>query len=386
MRGGMEMIFVLTTVESALGGIARSVPALAAAVAQAGVPTRVVGVRAPSMTVGPGSFPGCTVRFCDKRADARRTLRGWTKEASSERILYHAGVWDPLNHFVAVLGRGRRIPVIASPRSMLDPWALAHRKWKKRLAWWFYARRDFQGAAAVHATAELEAGHIRAAGYRGPVYVVPNGVDFPDQPPPRLEKGEGAPKRVLFLSRIHEKKGIPDLIEAFARAASSDWELVIAGNDDGGHEAVCRALAARQTHAGRIHFHGPVSDAAKWSLYASADLFVLPSYSENFGIVVGEALAAGLPVITTTATPWEDLVRRGCGWCVPTGAEALAEALREAVSLSPAERHAMGARGARWVREDFAWHRVGEQFVRAVRALRIGIAPAPKTRERSGRP
>ena len=369
MHEGMEFIFVLTTVEAELGGIARSVPALAAAVARTGVPTRVLAVSAPSMTVGPDSFPGCTVRFCSDRADARKTLRRWTEEASSGCILYHAGVWDPLNHFVAASGRRRRRPFIASPRSMLDPWALAHRKWKKRLAWWLYARRDLHGAAAVHATADLESGYIRAAGYRGPVFVVPNGIAFPDRSPSRLEKGGGMPKRLLFLSRIHEKKGIPDLIEAFARNAPPDWELIIAGNDDGGHEGVCRALAARQANAGQIHFHGPVSDTAKWNLYASSDLFVLPSYSENFGIVVGEALAAGLPVITTTATPWEDLVRRRCGWCVPTGAGPLAKVLREALSLSPDERKAMGDRGARWVRQEFAWPRVGEDFVRAVRGI-----------------
>ncbi|MCC5806399.1 MAG: glycosyltransferase [Opitutales bacterium] len=370
----MEITFVLTTVETALGGIARSVPALASAVARAGVPTRVLAVEAPRMTVAPGLFAGEGSRLCRNRAELRAELAHWAAQAGPDRILYHAGVWDPLNHYVARLGRARGIPVIASSRSMLDPWALRHRRWKKRAAWWLYARRDFLGAAAVHATADLEARHVRAAGYGGPLMVVPNGIDFPRNPPPRPERPPGAPRRILFLSRIHAKKGLPDLITAFARSAPPDWELIIAGNDDGGHESACRALAARQpSAAARIRFHGPVADTDKWALYGSADLFVLPSYSENFGLVVGEALAAGVPVITTTATPWEELPRRGCGWCIPTGTDALAGSLETACALPAAERAAMGARGAAWVREAFGWDGVGQRFAAGVKDLRSNL-------------
>ena len=366
----MEIAFVLTTVETELGGIARSVPALAAAAARAGVPVRVFAVEAPRMTVGSELFAGEGSRLCRDRTELRAVLSRWASGGGAGRVLYHAGVWDPLNHFVARLGRRRGIPVIASPRSMLDPWALQHRRWKKRAAWWLYARRGFLGAAAVHATADLEARHVRAAGYTGPVFVVPNGIEFPPEIPRRPDRPPGAPRRILFLSRIHEKKGLPDLIAAFGRAAPRTWELVVAGNDDGGHEAVCRALAAEQSNAARIRFHGPVADADKWALYASADLFVLPSYSENFGLVVGEALAAGVPVITTTAAPWDDMLRRGCGWWIPPGPDPLAAVLGEACALSVADRAAMGRRGAHWVRSVFGWDGVARQFVGALSNLR----------------
>ena len=119
------------------------------------------------------------------------------------------------------------------------------------------------GAAVIHATAELEARHIRTAlGAKcPPVIVAPNGVVPPnDETSECTENGESL-RRLLFLSRIHEKKGVLDLIRAFGAIEADGWELVIAGNDDGGHQRLCEQLAAQQPNAWRIRFPGPVSDA-----------------------------------------------------------------------------------------------------------------------------
>ncbi|MGA1206089.1 MAG: glycosyltransferase, partial [Opitutales bacterium] len=247
---------------------------------------------------------------------------------------------------------------------------LNHRKWKKKLAWWLYAKRDLLGATLIHATAEMEAGFIRdALGEKcPPIIVVPNGVELPDEDcDGRDEADKGGLKRILFLSRIHPKKGVLDLIKAFGDLKPEGWELVIAGNDDGGHRAVCEDFASHQVNADRITFTGPVSDADKWEVYRSADLFVLPSYSENFGIVIGEALGMGVPVITTTATPWERMEEKGCGWWIEPGEDSLKLALKKALALDPETRAAMGKRGSAWIRSEFTWESVGRQFVDAVR-------------------
>jgi glycosyltransferase involved in cell wall biosynthesis len=263
---------------------------------------------------------------------------------------------------------------------MLDPWALNHRKGKKRLAWWAYARRDLLEASAIHATAELEAGYVRKAlGKRcPPVVVVPNGVELPEVRSVSRRHGETETRRrILFLSRIHEKKGVLDLVKAFGWMDPAGWELVIAGNDDGGHEAACKELASLQPNAERIRFHGPVKDGDKWELYRSADLFVLPSYSENFGIVVGEALGMGVPVVTTTATPWGEFAHAKAQrykdtkgelglWVVEPGVEAIKEAMREAMELSDEQREESGARGAEWIRREFSWEAIGKQFLEEV--------------------
>ncbi len=347
---GREVIFIATTIDPDLGGIARSVPALAKASGIAAESDHEMRLYVPEGVSDLNSFLKCRIGNCN--------------------CIYHAGVWSPINHAVAKAARRHGIPLIVSTRSMLDPWALNHRKWKKKLAWWLYAKRDLLGATLIHATAEMEAEFIRDAlgGKCPPIIVVPNGVELPDEDyDGRDEADKGGLKRILFLSRIHPKKGVLDLIKAFGDLKPEGWELVIAGNDDGGHRAVCEDFASHQVNADRITFTGPVSDADKWEVYRSADLFVLPSYSENFGIVIGEALGMGVPVITTTATPWERMEEKGCGWWIAPGEDSLTPALKKALELDPETRAAMGKRGSAWIRAEFTWESVGRQFVDAVR-------------------
>lgn len=367
----MSWLFVISTLDVNLGGIARSVPLLALAVARAGIPVRCVAIRANQMTFDPISYDVWEkVALVENVQQVVKTVEQWTK-SNEVSLIYHVGIWAAINHRVAGVGRRCGIPVVASPRSMLDPWARKHRRWKKRLAWWTYARRGFFSAAAVHVTADMEAGFVRVAGYEGPVITIPNGIDFPDTENTRVEAKTPGRFRLLFLSRIHEKKGLPDLLNAFGKLNDPDWELTIVGNDDGGHRPKCESLAKKLPNADRVHFVGAVSDAEKWGWYRSADLFVLPSHSENFGIVIGEALAVGIPVITTTATPWKSLEKRDCGWCVSPGFEELLQALKTATALDPETRQEMGQRGAEWMRGSFSWEQVGRQFVEQIHALRI---------------
>lgn len=358
----MFLIFA-TTFDTALGGIARSVPRLAKALADCGESVILIGPRSQSMTFREAAFDNVDLRLADTPNELKRLLKDAIQSLPKNgSVVYHAGVWSPWNHRCAVYARRAGIPYIASPRSSLDPWALQHRGLKKKLAWWLYAKKDLNAAAGIHATADIEADNIRHAGVKAPVFVVPHGVDLL---PAGFDTNRSNRElhRLLFLSRLHPKKGLEDLIQAFAALNPLDWELVIAGNDADGYSKKLQSLAATSRAHGRIHFHGPVSDNDKWALYASSDAFVLPSYSENFGLVVAEALACGVPVVTTTATPWHDLTANGCGWCIPTGTENLQNTLYQVCALDREQLQAMGHKGRLWIQEEFSWEKQAKRFL-----------------------
>jgi glycosyltransferase involved in cell wall biosynthesis len=290
-------------------------------------------------------------------------------------LLHDHGLWLPLNHRVAKVAGALHVPRIVSTHGMLAPWSMGQRGWKKRVAWHLYQRCDLESADVLHATSTQEARHLREQGLRQPIAVIPNGVPLPEDHKP--EPSSGAARTALFLSRIHPKKGLPMLLEAWAGVRPDSWRLVIAGPSEDGHRVDLEQQARRLGLGDAVSFPGPIPDDEKWQHYRDADLFVLPTHSENFGIVVAEALASGVPAITTKGAPWRELETRGCGWWTEIGTEPLAQALREAVARSDEERRAMGRRGRALVEERYSWERVAEEM-RAVYAWLLGEGAQPE--------
>jgi glycosyltransferase involved in cell wall biosynthesis len=158
-------------------------------------------------------------------------------------------------------------------------------------------------------------------------------------------------------------KGLEMLLSAWTAIAAdfSDWELVIAGPLKGAYPESMQTLA-REMRAPRVKFAGEVLGEAKRFLLSSAALFVLPSYSENFGMAVAEALAHGLPVITTTGTPWAAISSHNCGWYIAPDKTALRDTLREALNRPLPALHEMGRNGQAWMQRDYSWGRVAEMM------------------------
>jgi glycosyltransferase involved in cell wall biosynthesis len=291
----------------------------------------------------------------------RRELR---RIAVSRRpaLIHDHGLWLPLNHWASQTGRAFGIPVVIHPRGMLAPWALNHRAWKKRIAMPIFERRDLETAAALIATSSSECDDIRRLGIRRPVAVIPNGVPLP--PLERLSLGARRPgnrvRTALFLSRVHPVKGLANLLHAWSRLSPPNWRLRIAGPGDAGHLDDVLALVRLLGLSESVEYTGALDGDAKADAYRDADLFVLPTLSESFGVVVAEALAHGVPVITTRGAPWADLERYGCGWWVEVGPEPLVRALREATALTDEERRAMGQRGREYVRR-YSWDEIARQ-------------------------
>lgn len=278
-------------------------------------------------------------------------------------IIHDHGMWLPCNHATADAAHRLRVPFVVSPRGMLEPWALNFKSWKKKLAWRLWVGRDLNRVTAFCATAQMEAQNLRQLGFRQPIAIIPNGIDI--KPSLGSKETYNRPiRQALFLSRIHPVKGVCELVEAWAKVRPAGWELVIAGPDEGGHAKAVHRCIAKHGLDDVVRLVGPVDGEAKWRLYGESELFVLPTFSENFGIVVAEALAMGTPVITTKGAPWGGLARHKCGWWIDIGVEPLAKALNEAINLSEGARRDMGTRGRRFVERAFVWKTIASKTQR----------------------
>ena len=273
-------------------------------------------------------------------------------------VVHIHGIWSLW--LVQQFFRYRKSLIVWSPHGSLTPWAFHHKWWKKFPAWWCYQYWALRKAALIHVTAQTEVEDIRALGLRNSVSVVPLGTSVPGAYPAHPSRNR---KRALFVSRVHPKKGLLNLVDAWAQCAPQDWLLQIAGPSEDGFAEVVLARAKSRGIEAKVVYLGAVYGEAKAQLYAQADLFVLPSFSENFGVVILEALAQACPVITTQATPWQSLETHQCGWWIPLGVPALVKALNEALNLPLESLHEMGVRGYQWVKQDYQWKRLAQMLV-----------------------
>lgn len=381
----MRVIHSVAGLDPVLGGPSRTVPALAASLArEAGLAIVLLSQqRHGTSDAFYEQCAGVTRHVVDVShwqlytgLEFKRKYGEIVAECRPD-LLHDHGVWHPCNHHVASLSRRFAIPLVIHPRGMLAPWAIKQRTSKKRLALWMYQQRDLQTVALFFATAEQEAKGLRSLGLRQPIAVIPNGVDVSPLAYGALSKTDAEKqwRTALFLSRIHPKKGLLNLVDAWARIRPAGWRLCIAGPGQGSYAQEVLRRVNDAAMAGSVEYIGEVQGREKAAQYENADLFILPSYSENFGIVVAEALSHGVPVITTHGTPWHELPRRGCGWWIDSSVDALAETLRQATALSPDVLQAMGQKGREYARE-FDWRNIAAQTAAVYRWL-LGQGPRP---------
>jgi glycosyltransferase involved in cell wall biosynthesis len=348
----LRILQVVIGVDRVLGGLSLFVAELSAELADQGHHVQII--------CGPGGakepWPTGAARTLACSPDSKE----WNSAFDTADIIHVHGLWLPFYHRALVSARRRKKPHLLSTHGMMEAGALRFSRWKKQLALTLYQRRDLKLAPVLHATAEPEWRTLRDFGLGQPIVTLPPGVRLPVLSPPA--PAGGASRRALFLGRIHGKKGILDLIEAWSVVRPAHWKLDLAGPDEGGYLQKVRRAIEERGLGKDVFYHGPAFGPAKEKLLRSSSLLVVPSISENFGIVVAEGLAYGLPVITTQGTPWQVLEREDCGWWVPAQAPALVKALEAAMHLSPEKLVQKGRRGRLLAERDFGWPRIAGQM------------------------
>lgn len=358
------------------GGIPVCAGQLAGALAAGGVSVVVTGQHAGPLAaaVSAARGRGAVVRAIREpwslagQWRAARRMRGIVREEArvarrdGRRLVVHLhGVWVPPVAAAANAAREEGAWLVVSPHGMLRREALRKSRWRKAVVWRASLRRQLAGADTLHVTSPEEGRDLLALlpGCR-PV-LVPLGVT----PPACVARTRlpGAPRRAGYLGRILPIKNLDGLLQAWQRAAPRGWRLSIDGPGTAEARAALVAEAGRLGIDAAVDFGGAVALGSLGTHFSGLDLFILPSHSEAFALVVGEALAAGVPVIVTTAAPWGEVESRGCGWSVPPTVGAIAEAIASAASLDAAELAARGEVGRRWVRAAYSWERIATRHL-----------------------
>ena len=374
----MKILHVVPTYYPAVryGGPIRSVHGLARAMAGRGhevhvYTTNVDGPKNAEVPIdSPVDLDGVSVRYFSTGIGRRlyRSPRMGVELSQSitdfDVVHTHSVFLWPTTAAARAAAR-RRIPYVLSPRGMLVPELIRRKSRFFKQSWIrMFESHNVEGAAAVHVTSDQEEKELKQLGlkYRRCV-VVPNGVDAPnkscfEKKPQQWWGGRRA--RLLFLGRVNWKKGLDRLINAMPLVPEAD--LVIAGDDDDGYRGTLEKLSRELLVNERVRFIGPLHGEQKWELIASAQVLALPSYSENFGNVVLEAMAMSCPVVVTPEVGLADtIVRSGAGEVVGGDPKCLARAL-SGVLADPIRAQRMGELGRNIVEQDFTWAAVAEKM------------------------
>lgn len=398
----MRIVHVIGSLDPASGGPPMVVGRLAAAQAQLGYDVRIIAYDCPQqeqaiatcrdtipdfdhITLGNIPLPDRSEVFSGKQAYAMVSQH----LSDSEHAVVHIhGVWEPILRQATRAASALHVPYIIAPHGMLHPWSLAQSKWKKKLAMMLGYRKMLAGATAIHALNSDEATHIRALGLHQPCHILPNGVflkELEPMPAPgsfftHMSELGGKPY-ILFLSRLHYKKGLDRLADAFAILAAKieHLHLVVAGPDDG-DELRFRQMIKMHGLEARVHLVGPLWDKSKFAAMQDAACFCLPSRQEGFSVAITEALAVGVPVVISQACCFGEVAEAGAGYVVSMDdvdpkatATALADSLQRVLDSQP--NTPMRKAGRELVKSRYTWPSIARQSVRYYERM-IGVTHA----------
>ncbi|MGQ7947231.1 glycosyltransferase [Flavobacterium sp. WC2509] len=347
----MKVIHYIESIDKTAGGTTEYMRLLANA-----LKSNLDLVVATGLSASPINIEGIKIHFFDNKVLRWFSLLNEFRsflEKENPAIVHINGIWTPQNWGFQKVAQELGIKVVLSPHGMLEPWILAHNPWKKKIGLFLYQNKAIRRAEHIHVTALMEKESVRNLGYTNELTVIPNGIDLSEI---KKKKELYGTKKVIFLSRIHPKKGIELLLEAWRATNTQGWSLEIAGNGDANY---IQNLTQSANDIANVHFVGAKYGEEKWRFLRSADIMVLPTHSENFGIVVAEALAVGVPVITTKGTPWEDLNTHKCGWWIDLSVSGLSSTLTTVFSKDTLELKELGANAMKLIEDKYNINKIG---------------------------
>lgn len=382
----MKLIAVIESIAPEYGGPSSSLPQLLGALSKRGYEVEIFTCDLLSKEIRNHHIDSNNLKVtrCNHFGPSRGkfSLSLYNHINSSIKIkkpvaIYSNNLWNYPAWAAHSICERQNIPHIIAPRSSLLPRDFAQRKALKLLAMSLFQKRALNNCAFIHSTSAEETEEIRALGIVRPIYQIPHAVER-SLLEYQLTKTNAAKffnwldprkKYALYLGRLHKKKGIEDLLEAWRAVwpSNTNWTLVIAGPPEDAYSKMVTTAAAELGDFESIIMAGFIAGEQKMHLLNACDILVAPSHWENFGMVVAEGLASQLPVITTTATPWPDITKLGLGELIDPGdINALIAALKNLLRATDKERRDMGARGKEYIAENFSWDASADAFHNAI--------------------
>ncbi|MEJ6012149.1 glycosyltransferase [Novosphingobium aquae] len=308
---------------------------------------------------------------------------GRSLAAAKPHIVHQHGLWQYPSFAVRRWHRRTGQPFVISAQGMLEEWALANSGWKKRAAGALLERDHLLKASAIHVS-RAEVSGVSAYATGTPIACLPNGTDIPDGPAPRLPPfiGQDGRRTLLFLGRLHPKKGIAEILEAWKLAISRNpniaarWRLVLAGWDDGGHAEAFVSKAQALGLADSVVFPGALFGETKRGALSHADAFILASHSEGLPIAVLEALGHALPVFMTRACNLPELLDLGASIEISTAPDAMSEVLEAHLAGSYESLQRIGSAGQEYARSHFSWEEISTHLLDLYRYI-LGMNETP---------
>lgn len=277
--------------------------------------------------------------------------------------------WTPDCAMIQRLAQKRGYKVVLTPHGMLEPWIIKRHYWTRKVpALWLYQKAAVQRSDCVQATAESERDNLLKLGYNSNIKVVRLGIDAESI---EMKRSWKKSQQILFLSRVHVKKGINFLVEAadVLRNELQGYKILVAGEGEADYVEAMKRMICDRGLQDIVQLIGGVYGDEKWRLFQTSDFFVLPTHSENFGLAIAESLASGMPVITTVGTPWSDLISSEAGAWIEIGTEPLVETLRKFLSLSEDELETMGRNGRKLIETKYSAHVMAEQMMEVYKSV-----------------
>jgi glycosyltransferase involved in cell wall biosynthesis len=328
-----------------------------------------------------------------EKLTARKSRSEIARTLKKIDIVHVHSIWNPISLAAMSKAGKRKIPYIVLVNGMLDPWSLSQSDLKKKIAMKFGVRKLLNDAAFLQAGNTEEKECIAQVGLTSPIKIIPNGVDPKqfEQLPARGSFYTAHPELnnqpyILFLSRLHFKKGLDYLAAAFAILSKShfDLHLVVAGPDDGARASFEADIRNRQLQD-RVHVIGPIFAQEKLSAFQDALCFCLPSRQEGFSVAVLEAMACATPVVISAACHFPELAEQGAGEVVQLDAPEIAAAI-DGILIDPPKRQRMGGIAREMIFEHFTWPKISEQLIQAYgRSLPTNADNSPQRPRRTQR-